>query len=425
MTPDKIPPILIFSALLCLLAGCSSETGRSNADIPAHPILDTLDIALPDGIRELDNLTVYPVDDLPKSRITFEEEVRFGDTEEVLLGYIQTQNVIIDNQGRIFIGDSGWGHRGIHVYASDGSFIETMGGEGKGPGEIMDVSNMGIIGDELHLYDKNLDRINVYSLANLEFSHSQLLDPQNWNHIEEIQGSSFASCYFLSDGTYLAGFVEQVNPKLSEENRKLRYYRMSQEGEIISDKILEQRSLKVLRANSGWFNLEHPRRSLLSLTRNEDLIGAWNEDFLLKRYDSDGNYRSAVYYPFQRNPIDEQEILTRYDHWENNPQGIQMYRERIRDADLPDRWPALKSMVIDDEDRMWISTVENHLDTFTWWVLDGSGDLISRFTRPQNHTVVAVKDGYAYILIEEGGGEEIVRYRISMEPSNTQTETIR
>lgn len=411
--------IFWYTVALLLLSGCASnDADRPSAD-SADP-LDTLGVELPEEIRQLDNLTVYPVDDLPKSRITFEEEVRFGDTEEVLLGHIQTQNVLIDDQGRIFIGDSGWGHRGIHVYAPDGSFIKTMGGEGKGPGEIMDVSNMGITGDELHLYDDNLDRINVYSLETLEFSHSQLLDPRNWNHLEAIQSSNFSHCYFLSDGTYLAGFVEHVNPGRPEENRKIRYYRMNQEGEIISDKILEQRSLKFLRTQTSRFTLEHTRQSLLSLSDSDGIIGAWTEDFLLKRYDSKGRYQSAVYYPHQRKGIEEQEILSRYDeYWENNQEGIRMYRDRIRGANLPDRWPALNSMLVDDEDRIWISTVDNHLDTFTWWVLEDSGELIARFTRPQNHSVVAVKDGYAYILIEEGGGEEVVRYRLSFNPAES------
>lgn len=427
MNSKIIPVMLISFGLLCLLAGCSAESGPSNADTPAHPILDTLNIALPDGIRELDNLTVYPVENPPKSHITLEEEVRFGDTDEVLLGHIEPRNILIDDRGRIFLGDGGWGHRGIHVYAPDGSFIKTMGGGGKGPGEFLDATNMGLIGNKLYLFDRDLDRVNVYSLEGLEISHTHVLDPRKWDHIEEIQSSTLLHLYFRSDSTYLAGFVEQVNPELSEDDRLIRYYQTNQEGEIISGKILEQRSLKFLRTQTSRFTLEHNRQSLLSLTDSDGMIGAWTEDFLLKLYDSNGQYQSAIYYPFEREAINKQAVLTRHDETAapNMSEQLNLYKARINDATLPEQWPALNSMLVDDEGRIWVATVDNYLDTFTWWVLEDSGELLARFTRPQNERIAAVKDGYAYVLVEEGGGEEIVKYRVTLASDTATTEEVR
>lgn len=398
-------PVLKTSALFCvvflLFAGCSQNESKSDEpEIPEH-------------IQQLDSLTVFPIESVPRTNMSFEEEVRFGDTEEVFLGVIR--EVLVDNRGRVYLADSGWGHRGIHVYAPDGSFIKTMGGGGKGPGEFLSFRNVDIVADEIHLFDDDLDRINVYSLKTLEFSHARLLDFRNWNHIEEIESSHLSYCYFRSDGTMLLGFAEQMELENAEEDRLIRYYLMNEEGEVISDKVLQLKGQKrISGVGNTAFTLEYDRKSLLSLSPSDELITAWSEDFLLKWYDSMGNYQRAVYYPYQRTRIDREKVLTKYDHWENNEGFIRKYKRRIRSANLPELWPALESMLIDDQKRIWISTVVDFEKDFKWWVLDESGKLISKFSRPQNHSIMAVKNGYAYILIEEGGGEEVVRYSIDL-----------
>lgn len=406
---NKVPcrNILPYLLIALLLSHCSTENPGSGSR--SHPILDTLDVELPEGIRELDNLTIFPIDQSPKARITLKEEVRFGNTEKLMLGHINPHHILIDSVGRIFVGDGGWGHRGIQVYAPDGSHIKTMAGEGKGPGEVMDVSDMGIVGNELYLFDDDLDRINMYSLDRLDISRTLNLKPQKWDHIEAIKSSYLSHIYFRDDGTYLAGFVDQINPELSEEKRLVRYYRMNDQAEIISEEIHEQRALTFIRSSSGArFTLDHARKPLLAHSDNNAFISARTEYFLLKHYDSTGAYRKAIFYPFRRNAIDRQRILS------DTPSGI--FRAHLEKSEFPELWPALHTMLRDDRGRMWVATVDNYQDSFTWWVLEESGEVLARLTLPQNERVAAVKDGYAYVLVEEGGSEEIVKYQVSFAP---------
>jgi len=95
--------------------------------------------------------------------------------------------------------------------------------------------------------------------------------------------------------------------------------------------------------------------------------------------------------------------------------------QMIREADnLPESWPALNDLLIDDENRLWVSTIVEDFEIFEWWVLEETGELITRFKWPRDEPIEVVKNGYMYTLEtdEDTGLQQVVRYRIEM----TETE---
>lgn len=137
--------------------------------------------------------------------------------------------------------------------------------------------------------------------------------------------------------------------------------------------------------------------------------------FLIKIFDPKGAYQRAFYYPHPTVP------LTRESASEGGITGTHFRHEflfeHMDSMDLPEKWPVLNDMKIDDQDRLWVATTVEDMSVHQWWVLDKNGKLIARFTWPRDKPIQEIRNGYLYTkeTLEETGVEEIVRYRIEIQ----------
>lgn len=150
-------------------------------------------------------------------------------------------------------------------------------------------------------------------------------------------------------------------------------------------------------------------RARYALSNDDHIFRTWTEDFLFKVFRPDGEYLRAFYYPVEGAPLTPEAAF--------NYQDSPVIREAGRNVDFPDTWPVIDDFLIDDEDRIWVSTIVEDEEVYKWWVLDIDGNLITRITLPRNRSVEEVKDGYLYAREsdEETGIQTVVRYRIEME----------
>ncbi|MEX0769148.1 MAG: hypothetical protein WD035_00340 [Balneolaceae bacterium] len=84
---------------------------------------------------------------------------------------------------------------------------------------------------------------------------------------------------------------------------------------------------------------------------------------------------------------------------------------------LPKTWPVLSEMKIDDQNRLWIATTVEDMSVYEWWVLEDTGELITKFEWPRDEPIEVVQNGYMYTreTDEETGLQQVARYRIEME----------
>jgi hypothetical protein len=378
----------------------------------------TDEVELPEQIRELGNLTVYPTDAEPESEIQLIREEAFGDTEKIMIGSMG--NIVVDERGRVFIADDQL--YTIHVFNADGSYETAFGREGRGPEEFQSFSSMEIYDNQFYVYDYMQHRISSFSLDSFMISRMINLNTDNWSHIQDLENSFPAAPLFIRDSyTFLMRFRERPQPDHISYDR---HYLLNDQGEIISDLIFKQRGAELLVTSEGGRItnvLPSPfiRNSLMVVSENGLIFSAWTEDFLIRIYDEEGNYLRSFYYPYPQSRLNRQDILELYQ--DQDPFVQQLYRN----ADFPDTWPALHHMLLDDEQRLWVSTISNDEEHYTWWVLNEGGQLLAKFNWPgvrlrrlENENMIEViKDGYAYIreVNEETGHQQIVRYRIELE----------
>lgn len=374
---------------------------------------------IPNFIKE-ENITIYSLNS-EADTVLFVKDKEFGDTNEIF--YASMGEFTIDDSGRVYIADAGWGSRSLHVYNPNGSYLKKIAGEGKGPAEFLDMSDLQYQSNTIFFYDSELYRLNYFNTNSVEYTGSASVNPQKWQHIAEISTKRPQEFFIQPGNNIIASFEEPIRIENSENPSKI-YFRLDADFNVISENLVKLKAKKFIHATKtrtlGTVILRSMKhfpffeRHFFIPTNNGYFYTVDSKYFLIKKYDDKGNFISGFYYPYKAPEV------TRDDALKNTSESIE---DIARNVELPERWPAINSIFFDDENRFWISTFTESDEYFQWWVLKESGELLAKFRlpgdryahpdNPQNHIII--KDGYFYKKEKdtETGEETIVRYKIN------------
>lgn len=128
---------------------------------------------------------------------------------------------------------------------------------------------------------------------------------------------------------------------------------------------------------------------------------------MIKEYSPEGVYQQAFYYPLKEIPLTKESAVEAGVH--------DYYIRNMENMDLSPNWPVLTDMKIDGQDRLWVATTVEDMNVSKWWVLEKSGELITKFDWPRDKPIKAVKDGSLYTKEkDENGVTSVVKYKINM-----------
>jgi len=349
-------------------------------------------------------------------------EVSFGDTDDVILGP-RIQNISVDNRGRVFIADVK--QNTIHVYNSDGTYLQDIGREGRGPGEFQRIQDFKINNAHIYILDSRLSRISVFMLNtfhleatyNLSFGKQQNEKP-SWLSKAQKKGLFYrpSNIYVRRDGSYLVLFSD--NSVARSNNINGRTFEASKfnpnKNKYTANNLLSFRwtgQVLIHKDNGGMiimFGVPYKRSSKFDFNNGSFVLG-WTDEMLFKFFDQDGAYQHAFYYPYSNIPLHMEDVFAYYEHAGNK------VTQAIRNDDLPDTWPAFDALKMDDENRLWVSTIVDNQKMRQWWVMKSNGQLIAQFNWPRSKPIQVINNDYMYTKEKNNDGlEEIVRYRIEM-----------
>lgn len=395
----------ILAIILCVVA-CKYEKIETTGSSEIH---------VPDSISQLENLTVYSPDIQSPDTVLISKETVFESSEDVFMsGYISTFTV--DDSNRVYIVSSVPGDLGVYVFNSDGSYLTTIGSFGRGPGEFEAIGAIDIWWNQLTMFDPRLQKFAVYSLGDFEKTGEELINMEEVMATDSLTNVARGNDLFVTERRDMILSLSMTS--LTEEfdiNRTL-YYSLSSAGVVRPGKLLElERYPLYFPPERERFDLPvtmpFTRSSLVAITREGSLFTAWTEEFLVKKYDQDGEYIQAFYYPVENSTlfIDKMEISD-------------YQRKIIRNYEMPETWPVLHTMELDDEGRLWIATITDSESIFTWWVLDQEGELLARFQLPgerasrfaRSQPEIVIKNGYFYTreLDVTADINQVVKYKI-------------
>lgn len=394
---NECTPIYLVIVVCMLFTGCSS------------PEMDTS--KLPEHIRTLENLAAYPADAGESApEIQLEEEQTFGPIYPPSgippPAFGNGPFTAVDEDGRVYLADRY--RKVIHVYNPGGSLESKIGRDGEGPGEFGTISSIFITDNRLVAYDGNLVRTQVFSLETGEVQEIFKIDSKGWNKFEEVRLGRPLKLFPLTDSTYLSEVI------LEERNdrRFHGYYMLDGNGEVISGKILEQmrymnHQFQVGNGMVGGITLPFTNKGIVDVSPNGTIYHANTREFLVKTYNPDGTYRNAIYYPYADRPLTREAALALFDS---------ALHDRLRDAEIPETWPVLESLLADGENRLWVSTIKEDPGLLRWHVLDASGKLLGTFEWPKDEEIVEVKNGKLYVEARDDETRDrfVIRYGINM-----------
>jgi hypothetical protein len=399
----KYLQVLLLSILLCFfLVQCSNN---STSEKTEH-------------IQELDNLTVYSADSEPVYTIELVPEQSFAGTGKPYWKVI-TGCVVDDNDRVIIRGQDKDMKTELHGFNPDGTYRSQIGRFGKGPGEYEFVSpNFQINSGSVFLYDATTARLSMFTTDDYSFEGTTVLQDWNVRDLEVVRNMELSDFHARSDGNLLAIF--KGHPTGTGRTSNTKFMLVDTEGNVLNpDPLIELPSPFYLvsenQRNSVFpFRMRMPfmELSLYALSDDDAIYTApKTEDFLIKKYDAEGIYQYAFYYPVMGPPFDLDSV-----------QGLAGYSHAIRnvleeaDAEIPETAPVLRNMIVDDENRMWVNVAVDR-ETSKWWMLGESGELLAKTVLSDNEVICDIQNGYLYSKKtneETGITTYVVKYRIEL-----------
>lgn len=296
---------------------------------------------IPEDINELENLTVYDLETESRYQINMEFIQEFGNNEDVILGYPWC--VIADGQGQIYIHDLQ--QRQLFTFNSSGDFTGTIGREGSGPEGFNAIGGIAYGNKKLVIYDGPLRRLTYYSISAESEEQSVwefegIIFLSGWDGVQKLSGYFLFPLNFsiTQDGGVVTAF------KSWNSDGPLRFFSFDPDGKLAGEMIYEMNVEEYMFENEQMQAiLPMSRKALFVLDSQDNFIVANSDRFLIKTYDLKGNYKSSFYYPYQNLKVNRENAIKRFPA-----------NRVLTDADLPETWPVLDNMIIDDKGRLWV-----------------------------------------------------------------------
>lgn len=319
----------------------------------------------------------------------------------------------VDNDGGLFISAERYNVREIYFYSPEGELLDTLGAYGDAPGEFQSIENIQLKDSLLYVFDDQLGRVTLFNTPGHSYQQHFDLQPAPPDSLEDIAGLEFIPVQLWNDGTFLGKFIDTRNPAFYPD-RKQYYFIITENGDLNSKPIFELKGINYLIGDHAGrpaaFMLPYSEKSLVTQARDSTIFTAWTEDFSIDRRNLRGEIEKTYLHSYERAELDYQTMID--EEFSHNRQ-LKLTKESAR---YPYEWPALHSMIFDDENRLWIAAIPEDKSVFEWWVMDISdgGQLLeSGFSWPRKSIFIKAVNGNVYAVeSDDAGFKKVVRYRV-------------
>jgi hypothetical protein len=339
-------------------------------------------------------------------------------------------SLAVDSRGNVYVADA-MNHR-VDVFAPDGRRIGAIGRRGEGPGEFRTVTHVAVSrGDTLFVFDAQAQRVTRFA---------GLPDGTLAGTISVRRPDASANYQVLV--TERAGLLVPYTVPLTEANadsaRTLVLRHLTGDRYAEASTVIEVPDREFLISRDPRFglaigSLPYGREPLLRLGPDDVLHYAWTDRLAIETYDLSGQRRGRVAFEHRPEPVSDEEIARLLDSY--RPDALSQVERSLMerahgDGRLPATKPAIRNLLVDDAGRTWANLVKDddvmiHTgagmdyvppgpDAESPWVIIGAaGEIVARTSLPHGTSLRVVRDGLAYGVATDAGGEQrVVRYRV-------------
>lgn len=391
----SILPIII---LTVLLTSCNSGDNRNTAantklhEVSSHDIIITRSHVIENGLTVIENDV----------------------TEYVYIGYMG--NLSVDRNDNVYVMSGGInGDQQIFKYGPSGELKEKIGRKGRGPGEFQMIANIDIRSDILYVYDENLKRISLFSTTNSKLIDTITLNNELLRQINEDGVLQYSSEFYplgedaifvRAEENYLVQLLRGKKTEESGDQKYHYYYPIDKAGKALTDlnfKVIDNRFGQIGPFPMTKYNLPHNLNFGVKVNPAGKIYSTPTDSFLIKIEDIYSDEVKIIQLPYANADLDPDKIINHY------PESHSLIDIAASYA-FPPVWPAINRFLLDDENRLWVSTITSSYDEYEWWIIEGE-ELIATFRWPGNklergveeESIKAIKNGKIYAYeIDEG-----------------------
>ena len=253
-----------------------------------------------------------------------EEELCIGDAEgKANYVFIHMSNLAVDNEENIYAMDQGEIH--IKVFDKNGTFLRTIGKMGEGPGELLHPNKIFIIDNNQLVIEDYIRNLTYYSLEG-EYNRAQstakifptgiLINSQGKiltiTNINEPDKSGKEIGLYDENLYYLKTLISNPKPKPNPQ------------------------ILKTFQPKINW-----------ALLKDDHIIISYEADYELQIFNAQGKLTKKITKEYEPVRITEDDVKRRV---RRVPEGRKLV--------VPKYFPAIHSITIDDERRIFVHTYE-------------------------------------------------------------------
>lgn len=330
--------------------------------------------------------------------ITFTEVARIT---EPLFGVIQT--VRSTPRGEIIVGD--WMTRSFSVLGPDDEFMYAFGKEGEGPGEFRYLPNLIVDPDTFYTFEQWPDRVAAWVPGQTQPARIGILG-------ESVAGRSVIA---YRDGQFVLRQIEFFRPGDAPDKERFTSVSTWRTGSEVQDSLLvvpgDEMAVVSRDGMISVRSVPFGRSNLFASDSEGRIIHVWTERPEVNVYDSSMELERTI-------PLDyASPEFTRHDlddYLGDYPDMESPMRRAVTDM-APEQWPAVRQLIVDDQDRIWIGLRTPSSEPTRWLALTSEGEIVGQAELPDDLRLHVVRGNTAYGVYPEDldvGGPVLVRMEV-------------
>lgn len=328
--------------------------------------------------------------------LQLEENLRVSEGEDFYFGRIA--DVTAADDGRIYVADGKAHH--VKILSPDGSFIDSLGTQGRGPGEFERPSQVFFARDSLYVLDGYYGELSSFG-PNREFGRRL-----------SLRAAQSRPGRILPVSTTLVGVYER--PFLPDHDSlwNLAIRTMSFDG-TAGDTLftVPPPEIHVEQGDdyAGFRQIPFARRSHVTAGPTGHVHYAWSDSLTVMTYDRTGRPQDTVDIPYEPVPVTEADRKQALS-------GRSAESKAAVQNEIPSTKPAFNHFLVDDKNRYWFGRPTANPDSTAWWMAQPGEQRVGTTTLPSEVQIMTVRNGRAYgRATTESGAPALVRYDVGLE----------
>jgi hypothetical protein len=309
-------------------------------------------------------------------------------------------HLAVDSRGNVYLPDF-YRHR-IVIVGESGRVVRMMGRRGSGPGEFRSIRTVQVLpGDSLLVFDGSLGRVSVFEpYADREAYAVTLRGAAPWGVERTRANDAYLARY---EPGFQFGQGAQTGPRLD------RVRVLNRDGTPRAD-LLSFPARSFVVAHESVTPNPWGHNGFVRLDSKDRLHYVWADTLGVATYDLRGQRVSAFRFDYAPPPVTRADLdreLTTL------PESMRPRLAVALEDSLPSRWPAVRGLLVDDHDRLWLELAGPPGQEVEWAAFSTSGAYLGSMLVPAAASVYQIRGGSVYVKRDdEDGASRLALYRM-------------